>query len=50
MVKIELTPPEIQLLVSSIGQSQFYGRDSHLVSSALGKLEQGLESIKPIQK
>lgn len=50
MIELKLTPQELQLIVSSISQSQFYGKDSHMVSDALKKLEKGLESFKPVQK
>ena len=37
MLTIKLEPQEIQLAISAIHQAQFYGKDAHMVSSALKK-------------
>ena len=49
MLTVKLEPQEIQLAVSAIHQAQFYGKDAHMVSSALKKFETKLENFKPVQ-
>jgi len=50
MLTIKLEPHEIQLAINAIQNSQFAGRDAHMVSGALKKFETKLASFKPVQK
>lgn len=49
MLTVKLEPQEIQLAISAINNAQFYGKDAHMVSSALKKFETKLENFKPVQ-
>lgn len=49
MLTVKLEPQEVQLAISAIHQAQFYGKDAHMVSSALKKFETKLENFKPVQ-
>jgi len=48
MLQIKLEPQEIQLAIVSICQTQFQGKDAHLVSSTLKKFEDKLADFKPV--
>ena len=47
MLQIKLEPQEIQLTIVAISQMQFQGKDAHLVSSTLKKLEDKITNFKP---
>jgi|TARA_R110001583_G_scaffold89973_1_gene231511 hypothetical protein len=48
MLQIKLEPQEIQLAIVAIHQTQFQGKDAHLVSKTLKKFEDKLANFKPM--
>jgi len=49
MVNIKLDPQEAQFIVAAIHNSQIMGKNAHLVSGILQKIESKLENIVPVQ-
>jgi len=47
MLQIKLEPQEIQLAIAAINQSQFQGKNAHLVSKTLKKFEDKIANFKP---
>ncbi len=50
MLKVSLTPQEIQLTIAAIHNIQLKGKDAHTISDLLKKFEEQLENLKPIKK
>mgnify|MGYP001231902330 CR=1 FL=1 len=50
MLNIKLEPQEIQITIAAINNIQLMGKDAHMVSGLLKKLENKLASFKPVQK
>ena len=48
MLQVKLEPQEIQLAIIAISQTQFQGKDAHLVSSTLKKFEDKIANFKPV--
>jgi len=48
MIQIKLNPQEVQLAIVAISQTQFQGKDAHLVSSTLKKFEDKIANFKPV--
>ena len=47
-IQVKLEPQEIQLAISAIHQVQFYGKNAHMVSATLKKLEDKLLATQKI--
>ena len=50
MLRVSLEPEEINLAISAIENSRIMGKDAHLVSSTLKKLETKLENFIPVKE
>ena len=50
MITLKLEPQEIQFLIAAANNAQIMGKDAHLVSSTLKKLETKLENFIPVKE
>jgi hypothetical protein len=50
MLNLKLDPQEIQIAIAAINNIQIMGKDAHMVSGLLKKLESKLANFKPVQK
>lgn len=50
MVNIKLDPQEAQFIIAAIHNSQIMGKNAHLVSGILKKVENKLENIVPVKE
>ena len=50
MLRVSLEPQEIQFLIAAANNAQIMGKDAHLVSSTLKKLETKLENFIPVKE
>jgi len=49
MLRVQLEPQEIQFAIAAINQTQIMGKDAHVVSGLLKKLEDKLGSIQEVK-
>ena len=50
MLRVNLEPQEIQFAIAAINNTQIMGKDAHIVSSLLKKLENKIENFVPVSK
>lgn len=49
MLRVELTPQELQVTIAAINSIQITGKDAHMVSVLLKKYEKSLANFKPVK-
>jgi len=49
MFQIKLDPQEIKFLIAATHNTQIYGRDAHVVSNLLKKLEEKINSLQEVK-
>ena len=49
MLNIKLEPQEAQFVISAIHNVQLMGKDAHVVSNILKKIEEPLAKFKPVK-
>lgn len=50
MLRVSLEPQEIQFLIAAVHNTQIMGKDAHLVSNSLRKLESKIEDFIPVKE
>jgi hypothetical protein len=50
MLRVQLEPQEIQFAIASINNTQILGKDAHVVSSLLKKLENKIQDFVPVKQ
>lgn len=49
MVTIKLDPTELQFLLAAVSNAQIYGKDAHLVSKCMNKIEDKLKTLTQVE-
>jgi len=49
MFQIKLDPQEIKFLIAATHNAQIYGRDAHVISNLLKKLEEKINSLQEVK-